>query len=755
MISILSTTLSSTAFTAIGYTLMHSLWQGAVLVLLVNLYQKATSKSSPVLRYNVAFATLLLMFLAAIFTFLYFYIKFSGLGAVENYAPVALTSTLATEANLSQAAIHSILLPGAYLFFPIVSGLWVAGVFFFSSRLLLGFSFTYHVKKSLEFDLPPWLQSKMKTLTREYSLERPIRVALSNRVISPLLIGFIKPIVIFPVAAINQLSPNEIEMIIRHEIGHIIRNDYLQNIAIRLIEVLMFYHPCVWWITNILKKERENHCDDYVLAGSPDRLSYAKTLFKIRELQTQHSYGLALAFSDDNKTLLNRIKRILNQKQNMSLMKGNLIVFALLIAAVLGISATGFLYNSNSTAKPESIEKKKINAFDLESYTFPLQIIAKKDTTKEEIEKMRAKRAEARAERAERKRELRDNMRALREELRELHRSDRSHSTDLDLDEEWEEEFETKMEEFGKQMEEMGKRLSERFNDEEFHLKMEKLGKELEHKFNSEEFKQRMKEMGERLEGRFDNEEFQKKMEELGKRLDDRFDSEEFKKKMEKWEEEFEGGYEGEEFEKHMEEFGECWADHFDNAEFHENIAEIAAWGSELGMNIAAEIMESLPARQLAWQAGFDPEIQEEIEKAMEGIHYDFDYDFDHNFEYDFGDLGENIGEMAFTIVEGVFEGLEDIHDAHLHTRSEESTLVDRLVQELKSDGFYDNKKVNFRLEKDQLKINGKSQSKEITDKYKRLISSYSDMHFENEKKFILKYSEKNGKKKSSWSIEN
>ncbi len=668
MISILSTILSSTVFTAIGYTLMHSLWQGALLVLLMNLYQNATYKRSAVLRYNIAFATLLLMFFAAIFTFLYFYFKFSGHGAVENYAAVALTSTIGAQSNLSNGAIYSMLLPCAYLFFPIVSGLWVAGVIFFSSRLLLGFSFTYHVKKSLEFDLPPWLQSKMKTLTSEYSLERPIRVALSHRVISPLLIGFIKPIVIFPVAAINQLSPNEIEMIIRHEIGHIIRNDYLQNILIRLIEVLMFYHPCVWWITNVLQKERENHCDDYVLAGSSDRLSYAKTLFKIRELQAQHSYSLALAFSDDNKTLLNRIKRIFNQKQNMSLMKGNLIVFALLIAAVLGISATGFLYNSNITAEPESIEKKKISAFDLESYTLPLQHMAKIDTTKEEIEKMRAERAAARAERAERRRELRDKMRALREELRELHKSDGSYSVDIDMDEEWEEQFEAKMEKFSEHMEEMGKRLSERFNDEEF------------------------------------------------------------QEKLEKWEEEFEGGYEGEEFEKHMEEFGERWADHFDNAEFHENIADIAAWGSELGMNIAAEVMES-----------FDPE---------------FHYDFDHNFEFDFRDLGENIGEMTAAIVESTFEGLEDIHDAHLHLRSNESTLVDRLVEELKSDGFYDNKKVNFRLVKDQLKINGKSQSKEITDKYKKIISSHGDMDFESKNKFILKYSEKNGKKKSSLSIE-
>ena len=521
---------------------------------------------------------------------------------------------------------------------PLICALWLVGVMLFSVRLILGQSYLFEIRRSLIWDVPEWLTTKMEDLQNELGIEKSIRIAISEQIISPLMMGFVKPIVIFPLSAINNLRPEEVELILKHEIGHILGNDYLYNIILRVIETIMFYHPCVWWTSHIIQKERENRCDDFALIGSRNQMVYAKTLVKIKELEAHQEFGLALGFSSNNKSLLNRIKRILNQKQKMSIMKGNLIVAIVLISSLFCISAGTYYFKSNKTTLPEKIESKKIMSFDLAKTIIPARIISKIDTLKKELSESKREELKEKEEKLRDKgRELRESMRELKQELREIHKGKTGHTFIIDSDEEWEEEFSEHMEEFGRHMEELGEHISEKFEDRDFDV----------------------------------------------------------------------------------------------------HIADISDWGSDLGISIATSIQDALG---------------EDFHKDMAILKTHLHELKGHDFDFD--DLGEDIGEVVEDIVEGVFKGIEGLNHSFIYINPDKSPFVNTLLEELKDDGFYKNKKVNMNLEKNSLKINGRSQSQKMINKYKNIVSDYQDIDFESGHKFLFKQSDKKGKKKNSISIE-
>jgi len=175
---------------------------------------------------------------------------------------------------------------------------------------------------------------------------------------------------------------------LRHELAHIMRNDFIHNIIIRLAEIIMFYHPGVRWIIRLIETERENHCDDLAITGQKERITYAKTLVKVKELEVFQNQQLALAFSNNKKSLLNRITRILNHNNKMSIMKSNLIVLAVLISSVICVSARSY-YVNKITPEATKVETKSIQELDSAERPGLLRpISALQDTSKEELENL-------------------------------------------------------------------------------------------------------------------------------------------------------------------------------------------------------------------------------------------------------------------------------------------------------------------------------------------------------------------------------
>ena len=130
----------------------------------------------------------------------------------------------------------------------------------------------------------------------------------SAAVTVPTLVGWVRPVVLLPAAALSGLTPEQLEAILAHELAHVRRHDYLVNLLQSLVETLLFYHPAVWWVSAEVRAEREHCCDDLAVAVCGDRLVYVSAL---AELTSMERRAFALAATDGS--LLDRVRRILGR----------------------------------------------------------------------------------------------------------------------------------------------------------------------------------------------------------------------------------------------------------------------------------------------------------------------------------------------------------------------------------------------------------------------------------------------------------
>lgn len=122
----------------------------------------------------------------------------------------------------------------------------------------------------------------------------------------PLVIGWLRPVILLPASAASGLTVAQLELILAHELAHVRRNDHLINLLQHLIETLLFYHPAVWWVSAKIREERENCCDDLaVQAFDGDKVGYARALAR---LDDHNIYRLAPAATGGS--LLKRVQRL-------------------------------------------------------------------------------------------------------------------------------------------------------------------------------------------------------------------------------------------------------------------------------------------------------------------------------------------------------------------------------------------------------------------------------------------------------------
>ena len=166
-----------------------------------------------------------------------------------------------------------------------------------------------------------------------------------------MVIGYLKPVVLLPVSAISHIPCEQLDAILVHELAHIKRHDFLINVFQNIVELLMFYHPVVWYLNYQIRKERENCCDDLAVAFGGS-LTYARALSTVHEIQFYPKLVLTLGLKKHH--LLNRVVRILKPKK----MKTN--VFDKLIAGVVFIAAVSVILISTGATQIQNKEAEPV-----------------------------------------------------------------------------------------------------------------------------------------------------------------------------------------------------------------------------------------------------------------------------------------------------------------------------------------------------------------------------------------------------------
>jgi beta-lactamase regulating signal transducer with metallopeptidase domain len=186
------------------------------------------------------------------------------------------------------------------------------------------------------FEDPVWIE-KLNALRRQLQIVKHVSLHVSERIKVPVTAGFIKPVILLPVAMVARLSPEQVESILLHELAHIKRLDYLWNIIQKVAESILFFNPFVWVIVKEIHKEREYCCDEIVVSKTSDPLTYAKALLQL-EMEVKHNELAMAANGAEKYPLLDRIKRISGMKNPDPSPKTGLIVLATILCVGLSLA---------------------------------------------------------------------------------------------------------------------------------------------------------------------------------------------------------------------------------------------------------------------------------------------------------------------------------------------------------------------------------------------------------------------------------
>ena len=169
------------------------------------------------------------------------------------------------------------------------------------------------------------------------AVSQRVGIAINERIASPLLIGIVRPLILLPPAALTGWSPDELEMVLLHELAHVRRWDNLVNFGQRLVESLLFFHPAVWWVSRWVRRDREECCDAVVIAQTEKPQAYAELLVALAtppSLSSPPLAGMAMA----QHPLAGRIRRILHlEEEKMLITRSTLGLVGFFVVAVLGV----------------------------------------------------------------------------------------------------------------------------------------------------------------------------------------------------------------------------------------------------------------------------------------------------------------------------------------------------------------------------------------------------------------------------------
>ncbi len=286
---------------ALSTALLHFVWQGVAVALILWMALFLLRKRSAHARYLAACAALAVLAVMPVVTAAVAYTPV-GVASLNLYRTAGAPPAISAEpggAGSPQtdwlARLQSWALPA-----------WSLGVLLFSVRLVWGCRQVSLLRRRGE----PAAASLLATvagLGTRLGLYRPVRVLITPASDGPSVVGWIRPVILLPSATLLGLTTQQLEAVLAHELAHIRRHDYLVNLLQTLVETLLFYHPAVWWTSAQIRHERELCCDDLAVRSCGDALCYARALTRLERLRAMTP---RLVLGSTGGSLLYRVQRL-------------------------------------------------------------------------------------------------------------------------------------------------------------------------------------------------------------------------------------------------------------------------------------------------------------------------------------------------------------------------------------------------------------------------------------------------------------
>ena len=364
---------------ALGSTILNSLWQALIIWLLYETISVSYKNASAKFRNNLSTILLFFSFIWFVAGLVYKIVNQQNPGSI-----IPATINIADVPKSYPGSFLASFLAYAVTSLPYLSVAYIFLLFFLMAKLFSAYRYVYIISNKRLLASPLQLQDFAKKVSGQMKITRKISVWISHHIDVPATIGFIKPVILIPFASLNNLSGDQLEAIILHELSHIKRNDYLINILIAVIETILFFNPFIVLLSKAIKKERENCCDDFVLNYQYDPHSYATALLRLEQSRVSN-LKLAIGAVSGKQQLLSRIKRITNgQVASTQFNYGQKLLALLLVTGI--ICSVAWLSPGEKKTVSKKFLLKEIKVKTLSKTDFSPRTINLADDQKENLQ---------------------------------------------------------------------------------------------------------------------------------------------------------------------------------------------------------------------------------------------------------------------------------------------------------------------------------------------------------------------------------
>ena len=332
---------------SIGWTLIHSLWQGLAIFILLKVAVRLTNRSD--VRYAMGVGAMGLSVLVSLITF-----AMLTDSSASNGFQFFLAATTASAAKVETTSFIQTV--SQYINQNIIWLLrfWMFGFAVGLLRIAAGLWYINRLRNNANPVGDEWMKV-VNRLSESLNVSAVVTMA-EARISSPMVVGLVKPMILFPAGLLSGLSVEQVETILVHELSHIRRQDYIINLVQSVIETIYFFNPFVLLMSSLIREERENCCDDMVIAKGVNPISYVKTLAQLEASRTTSK--LALGLIKDQNQLLNRIKRIMEKSAKNDWGKSRFVPIALLALGLICASWLSIGTEAEAQVKQEKLTTK-------------------------------------------------------------------------------------------------------------------------------------------------------------------------------------------------------------------------------------------------------------------------------------------------------------------------------------------------------------------------------------------------------------
>ncbi len=362
----------SEVWTGVGWTMAHYLWVGALLGLAALASRWCIKSARPNVRYVVALGWLLVLAVAPLLVGMRVHNALlssdvPALSKMNEELEADLVSASEIPASVSSRDVPIEELPGVGLpeatwrwdaIVGVLPWVWIVGSMLTFAWMLTGVAGAERLRRLSAPPVDHRVQDLCRRLAGCLKVRFSVSVAFCERISSPVLVGIVRPVILLPPGLVLGLGPEQVEMLLLHELAHVRRWDNLVNLLQRTVESLLFFHPAVWLVSRWVRQEREHCCDDLVLRRTADRPAYAETLLVVaHSIHQSGADGLSpvtaggIASCPASGHLRSRIGRILGHKEE-TMQVSRKLALTVPIALLTAVAVWGSLGHARGGAEP-------------------------------------------------------------------------------------------------------------------------------------------------------------------------------------------------------------------------------------------------------------------------------------------------------------------------------------------------------------------------------------------------------------------